>query len=130
MKILRINLSPSMPSMICRYCSHWYQAKRGGFQDNDEDSESEKQIRRSTVGARLCHEAGVDVLEKDLVCERFSLYWNFWCDHCDQCYDIDICIARQQKNYPDCYRCRQGGLIWSYVKFKAITDLRKEMNNE
>lgn len=124
-------MSISMPSMICRYCSYWYQAKRGGFQEQDNEEESsEKQIRRSTIGARLCHKAQADVTEKDPVCEHFSLYWHFWCDRCDQYYDIVICIARQQKSYPVCYRCRQGGLIWSYVKFKAIQDIRKEINNE
>ena len=130
-KILRLQMRMSPPEMICEYCRHWIEAERFGFQDqdNDEDLEPEKQIRRKTAGTRKCRMVGKDIGNRSPSCIDFDVNRDFWCHRNSQYYDVVVCIARQRKAFENCPGCSQGRLLWKYICFKNIEAITKEDNN-
>jgi hypothetical protein len=105
------------------------EAERYGFQDGEEDSESEKQIRRKTTGSRRCRITNKDVIGRNPSCVNFSINRDFWCRVNSQCYDVIVCIARQKKSFENCPDCQQGRLLWEYVSAKNIEIILKGAEN-
>jgi hypothetical protein len=114
-KIVRFSFE-KIPSMPCNLCSHWRDAKRTGFLEDDENEEQEKQTRRKTAGTRNCNVSKKEVGPVDEACENFLMHHDFWCRKNCQWYDVVVCIARQHRNQEGCGKCSQGGLIWKYIR--------------
>jgi len=129
-KIVRVKFG-NIPEMPCKYCIYWREAKRFGFQDEDEENESEKQTRRTTAGTRKCTPADKEVKLTDPSCPDFVMYHNFWCNKNEQWKHIYACISCQKKVFgeyefsPECKNCRQGILLWKFVEATQLHERSK-----
>jgi len=111
--------------MMCRYCVYWLEAKSCGFQEQSEEADAEfveKQIRRKMARSRKCIKANKEVLSRDISCQDFVLYRNFWCDRLSQINAVVACIAQQIKQHKNCQKCRQGRLFWRYIEATQLEE--------
>lgn len=113
-KILRgkFNIIPAV-LMSCRYCTHWINADRNGYLDQENEDGTKKQ--RIAEGVRKCLISQSDVDRKTIACDDFVLHKSFWCNKGEHFLDIIVCISRQNKRQEGCCFCRQGTLISNFT---------------
>ena len=87
--------------MKCHYCSTYQQST----------------IRPDNNGTRFCIPQRKMVENDDKICENYQMAETFWCDNTNCWVNFPMCVARQNKEHPDCNHCRQKKDVWDAKRF-------------
>jgi len=71
---------------------------------------------RPNNGTRFCISIR-DMTEATGFCDNYNIADLFWCDKSSCWLSFPMCIARQDKELPECTHCRQKKDIWDAKRF-------------
>jgi hypothetical protein len=103
--------------MWCGICQHYANGKRTmeDFVPAEEGKDiTSKKDRAIDDGLRTCKQVGKKVKYKQDSCPLFQLQKIFFCPRHSQQLDIVVCIARKNKRFEGCTKCKPGNKIKTY----------------